>query len=642
MTQTVQPKTPLTLVAVAVAAAISPAWAQAQTLVNNEKIVVVGKVKAASETVVDQQALEKKQAATLHDVFSGEPSVAVGGGSSVAQKIYVRGLEDTMLNVTIDGATQAGYIYHHQGRLSVEPELLKQVEVEAGAGAATSGPGALAGAIRFETKDPNDLLKDGQNFGATLKTGGSTNADAVKGSATLYGRLNDNWSLMGTWSGADYGNQKDGKGQVQQYTGSEQQAQFAKVVGEFDSQRLALSYDRRQDEDYRLHRPHWVPSSKNTPLQQETLRETVSVNYGLNPVDNPLLALKVNVYQTEASLEHINGPYGTYKGSLKSNGLDLRNTSELGKHAVTYGVDYREDKGRLAGSGNVDREEGSVKGIYLQDNFQATERLLLSFGGRYDSYKLDEPRAKQSFSESGFSPNAGLVFEVNDNLSFNANWAKALRGTQVKELYVLDYYKNAADRREEKARNYELGVDYHQGGFQASAKVFNTKIDGGVGQVSKAVLGNLGTLENKGFNARVGYSWDSFSTGLSFSRARPELNGQPLSDESLAIGTAIGDTWVADFNYRASDSLEFGWQGRFVERLTNVASGFQPKAGYVVHDVNARWQPWQQHDFSLNLAVKNLFDKHYYDHATYANTGAVAQGLPEAGRDIRLTATLVF
>jgi len=87
--------------------------------------------------------IERLQATDLSTLFSNQSTLAVGGGSApVAQKIYVRGFEDTMLNVTVDGAQQIGELYHHQARLQLEPELIKTIELDAGSGAATAGPGA--------------------------------------------------------------------------------------------------------------------------------------------------------------------------------------------------------------------------------------------------------------------------------------------------------------------------------------------------------------------------------------------------------------------------------------------------------------------------------------------------------------------
>ena len=114
--------------------------------------------------------------------FKKYPNVHVGGGGlPIAQKTYVRGFVDTLMNVSIDGATQAGEAYHHQESVFLlNPLLLKAVQVEAGAGAATNGPGALAGAIRYETKSASDLLREGQDWGAIIRGGYATNDEGWK------------------------------------------------------------------------------------------------------------------------------------------------------------------------------------------------------------------------------------------------------------------------------------------------------------------------------------------------------------------------------------------------------------------------------------------------------------------------------
>ncbi|SDK77850.1 TonB-dependent receptor domain-containing protein [Billgrantia gudaonensis] len=594
-----------------------------------------------SDAMVDDDTLRRYQADDLQDIFSGLPEVSVGGGGSpVAQKVYVRGLEDTLLNVTVDGAAQSGYLFHHQGRLMVEPELLERVEVAAGAGEATNGPGALGGAIRFVTKDPDDLLRPGERVGGLLKTGYFSNTEGYKASASLFGRLTDDWSAMATLAKTDHGDYEDAEGNVQPYTETEVITGFAKVVGQLtDEQKLSFSYERNEDEAFRKHRPHWVPSFKNPVFDQEMVRETVTGKYRFDSADNDWLDLELTVYDTEASLEHIDGPYGTYLGTLDSYGVDLRNTSRLGDHTLTYGIDHRHDEGSL----NADQETGHVTGLYVQDDFQATDRLILSAGTRFDRYELDEEATGQEFSESGFSPNLGISFDATQRLNLYGGWARAIRGTQVKELFVLDHMVNAPDRKEETADNFEVGATYRHGNLYLSAEAFVTEIDDVVGERNySGVLENLGELETRGVSATIGYDWERLSASLSYSQSRPELNGEPLSDDNWSLGTSVGDSWVANLNYRATDSLDLGWSGRLAERLTDVADGYPEKAGYGVHDVYARWQPLTDDRLTLSLTVNNLLDKQYFDHASYAVYGDVAAGLPEAGRDVRMNVAYRF
>lgn len=634
------PRRPLCL-AIALLGASSMAHAQQAQELDSLQIIAE---RLDADRVVDETDIERRQASDLRDIFANQPDVSVGGGAPAAQKIYVRGLEDTQLNVSIDGATQSGNLFHHQGRLLIDPELLQRVEVVAGAGDATNGPGALGGAIRFVTKDPDDLLRPGEDFGARLSTGYYSNTEGFRASSSLYGRLTEDWSALATLTHTDHDDYEDAEGNAQPFTGTERQSGLVKLVGQLtDEQRVALSYDRSEDQAFRLHRPHWHPSARNAPLDQEVVRETFTGRYGFDSLTSDWLDLDLTVYRTEASLEHIDGPYGDYIGAMQTHGGDLRNRSQLGDHSLTFGVDYRQDEARLASPlYGTNREEGRVVGLYLQDHYQLTDRLQLSAGARYDWFELDEELTGNRFEESGLSPNLGFSFDATDRLNLYGGWARAIRGTQIKELFVLDYYRNAEDRREETADNYELGARYQHGNLYLSAEAFVTRIDDVVGIVDRATLGNLGDLKSRGISASIGYDWDRLSASLSYSRTRPEIDGEPLSDDDMAIGTSVGDTWVANLNYQATDSLELGWTGRFAERLTNVANDYPEKAGYGVNDVYARWQPLVDDQLTLALRVNNLFDKQYADHASYGDATDVAQGLPDPGRDIRLSVSYRF
>jgi hemoglobin/transferrin/lactoferrin receptor protein len=611
-----------------------------------ETVVITGQKSSALSIEIDQDALEKMQAIDIEDIFRKEAEVSVGGGSAVAQKIYVRGLEDTLLNVSIDGATQSGYLFHHQGRISIEPELLKQVQIQAGAGDATNGPGALGGSIRFITKDPEDLLHDNERFGALLKGGYYSNNDAYKASASLYGEMTDNWSAMGNIVQSEGDNYQAGDGNEQPYTDYDQQVGFAKIVGRFSqNQKLSLSYDRRVDDGEKLHKPNFTVSKRNTAFDQKALRETSTLKYSIDPSDYDWLALETSAYFTDNHITH-DGPYGEFQGGVETYGFDIRNSSLLSQNSLTYGIDYRNDVATLQNHSvanyDTDEDKGLVYGVYLQGNIPLTQTWLLSIGTRYDIYQLDDA-IKQSFKNKGFSPNASLTFTPNDELSLYLSYAQAMRGVQVKETFVLDYYQNAADRKEEKAENVEFGIGYQIYGIGLSAKVYHSTIDDVVSSMSnapipgpRAILGNVGELKTNGVSLAANYSWESVQTSLSYSHNKVQLNDQPLTDSAFGLGVSTGDTIIADLTYQATNSLELSWNSRFVTRLTDVAEGTNEKLGYGVHDIYGHWLPLNDDSLRITLSVKNLFDKQYQDHATYGDYGPGADGTAEPGRDFRI------
>ncbi|MCS5562622.1 MAG: TonB-dependent receptor plug domain-containing protein, partial [Oleiphilaceae bacterium] len=356
--------------------------------VSLDPIQVTADREADADTVVDAETIERFQADDLEDVFAGQPDVSVGGSNSIAQKVYVRGFEDPLLNVSVDGATQAGALFHHSGRLSVEPELLKQVEVNAGAGRATEGAGALGGSIRFVTKDPADLLRPGESAGALVKLGSFSNTDGYKASGTAFGRLSDNWSTLVSVSQSDHEPFKDGSGDRIAGSDARQQLGFAKLVGQLPAdQTIKLSHEVRTDEGERPQRPQWVVSGFNRLYELDGRRDTTTLNYGYAPAGNALVDLEATVYHTESDIEqNVEDRWGRYFGFSRNIGGDLRNTSRFGEHSLTYGVDYREDKVNAGYQEDkrAEQQTGEVLGVSLQGDLWLTSRLLFSAGARYD------------------------------------------------------------------------------------------------------------------------------------------------------------------------------------------------------------------------------------------------------------------
>ncbi|PML76949.1 TonB-dependent receptor domain-containing protein [Enterovibrio norvegicus] len=606
----------------------------------DETVVVTGNPLQAADVTIDASQLEKSQASDLNDIFRTSSEVSVGGGTDYSQKVYVRGLEDTMLNVTIDGAVQAGSLFHHQGSLFIEPELLEQVDVSAGAGRATDGAGALGGAIKMKTKDPRALLEAGEQFGGRVKTTYSDNTDGFKTSATGYGALSDKVTVLASLGYTEQDDYEDGNGDTAEYTGFRNKFGFAKIVGELtDAQTLTFSYERKEDDATRYARPHMGDFSRNYPLLQSTYRDTATLNYLLDS-GSTWLNLDTTFYYTDLNLERFNDPrFGTYIGNTESIGGDIRNTSTFEQLTLIYGTDFRRDESTFSGGNQTFVDKGDQVGVYLQGDYSLTQSMMLSAGARYDHYALDEDlrdgdsRSEGTdISDSGFSPNVAATYFITEDVNVILGYAEAFRGPQVSELWLLDYAYSANDRKGETAKNTELTVNWSFDNGYLSATVFDSKIEDVVDRES-SIFENVGTLDNQGFTVSAGYQLESVAATISYSRAEPELNGVPLSDGNMNIGTATGDTLVTTVNYFATDDLEFGWTGRFVDRLTDVPDGSEEKPGYGVHDLYAQWMPISGEDLALTASVKNVFDKAYRDQASLSED---FNGTFEPGRNIKL------
>ncbi|MCG8534978.1 MAG: TonB-dependent receptor [Pseudomonadales bacterium] len=641
---------------------------------NVETVVIVGK---ATNTEVSSAELEAYQANDLSDIFRLTPSVSVGGGASgLAQKIYIRGLEDSMINVTVDGAPQTSTLFHHIGRVTIDPALLNEVEVQAGAGEATSGAGAIGGSIRFRTKDINDLLDSDSTSGWRLKASHFSN-DGEQYSATVYGRLSDTWGILGYYNLNDLNNAQDGDGEELDGTAANQDLAFFKVSGEIgDNQHLSLSYEKRNEEGEFARWPNWTPA-EGAPLNEgKGDRETFVTNYLLT--QNDMLNLEVTAYHTQSGFER---ELFTWRSDITSYGFDVRNSSAFDIHRITYGIDFRDDEVK---SGTFDgdseyKEEGQVLGLYAQVHSYITDALVFSYGLRWDDYEFEQlienedgdPLAATDSSKASF--NVGFDYNITDELMFSLGYAEASRGKEVSDGFNVWGTTIDPDLKPETVANTEAAIEYSTEDLYAKVAIYRSVIDDVIfDQNSGAVFyENVGTVETQGLEAEVGYRVNAdLEVYLGFSSMDAVLDpadGVYSADygeldlnayEYGALGTSRGNTWNFNLNYYLTTDVTFGWNVTYVQSLNDldvlhrsVELGWidEPqtidKPAYVVHDVYAEWLPVEH--LQVNLAVINLFDKTYRDHSSVGDYTAIpgweiVSGYNEPGRDVRLSATLIF
>ncbi|TKB02822.1 TonB-dependent receptor [Alteromonas portus] len=648
-----------------------------------ERVAVVG---AATNLSITAEDIEQFQANDLADVFRESPSVSVGGSVGVAQKIFIRGLEDAYLNVTVDGAQQTSTLFHHIGRVTLDPDLLKQIDVQAGAGEATSGPGAIGGSIRFKTKDAQDLLRGDEQFGGRVKASYFSN-DGTRYSGSLYGKLSDTWGLLGYYSTVDRDNFEDGDGNEVLGTAADQDLMFLKASGYIaDNQYLSLSAEQRDEEGEFSARPNWVVLEGAPLYPSEAERDTYVANYRFD--HSAMVFLEATAYQTSSSFR---GGRFDWLSEIDTYGFDIRNTSDVTNHVFTYGIDYRKDEVESGpGTGPVQNaEEGSVLGIYAQAHSNITPELLLSYGVRYDNFDFqqeiliddyygtpvtDEP---SGLDDNELSFNAGLEYQLTEAWTLGLGYAEAARGKQIGDGFTLDEYLYdgedvpvvASDVVPETVTNIEASIEYSANNLNARLSAYESTIDDVLfsGYQGNSVFNNIGDLESSGVEFNLAYRWDSVDLYFGFSSVdvelmpREDLYSVPYNSidingyEFVGLGNSRGDTWVLGADYTVTADISVGFNITMVDDI-NIDTLHQAlengwtdslyslnKADYTLVDIYGEWEV--TNDLSVNLAVTNLFDEAYIDHSSvgdYSEVFPSVVGPQEAGRDIRLSVTYDF
>nr|WP_278345781.1 TonB-dependent receptor [Alteromonas macleodii] len=648
-----------------------------------ERVAVVG---AATNLSITAEDIEQFQANDLADVFRESPSVSVGGSVGVAQKIFIRGLEDAYLNVTVDGAQQTSTLFHHIGRVTLDPDLLKQIDVQAGAGEATSGPGAIGGSIRFKTKDAQDLLRGDEQFGGRVKASYFSN-EGTRYSGSLYGKLSDSWGLLGYYSTVDRDNFEDGDGNEVLGTAADQDLMFLKASGYIaDNQYLSISAEQRDEEGEFSARPNWVVLEGAPLYPSEAERDTYVANYRFD--HSALVFLEATAYQTSSSFR--DGRFD-FLSDIDTYGFDIRNTTDISNHVFTYGIDYRKDEVESGpGVGPVQNaEEGSVMGIYAQAHSNITPELLLSYGVRYDDFDFqqqiliddyygtpvtDEP---SGLDDNELSFNVGLEYQLTEAWTLGLGYAEAARGKQIGDGFTLDEYLYdgedvpvvASDVVPETVTNIEASIEYSANNLNARLSAYESTIDDVLfsGYQGNSVFNNIGDLESSGVEFNLAYRWDSVDVYFGFSSVdvelmpREDLYSVPYNSidingyEFVGLGNSRGDTWVLGADYTVTADISVGFNITMVDDI-NIDTLHQAlengwtdslyslnKADYTLVDIYGEWEV--TNDLRLNLAVTNLFDEAYIDHSSvgdYSEVFPSVIGPQEAGRDIRLSVTYDF
>ncbi|MCG7635952.1 MULTISPECIES: TonB-dependent receptor [unclassified Alteromonas] len=648
-----------------------------------ERVAVVG---AATNLSITAEDIEQFQANDLADVFRESPSVSVGGSVGVAQKIFIRGLEDAYLNVTVDGAQQTSTLFHHIGRVTLDPDLLKQIDVQAGAGEATSGPGAIGGSIRFKTKDAQDLLRGDEQFGGRVKASYFSN-EGTRYSGSLYGKLSDSWGLLGYYSTVDRDNFEDGDGNEVLGTAADQDLMFLKASGYIaDNQYLSISAEQRDEEGEFSARPNWVVLEGAPLYPSEAERDTYVANFRFD--HSALVFLEATAYQTSSSFR---GGRFDFLSDIDTYGFDIRNTTDISNHVFTYGIDYRKDEVESGpGVGPVQNaEEGSVMGIYAQAHSNITPELLLSYGVRYDDFDFqqqiliddyygtpvtDEP---SGLDDNELSFNVGLEYQLTEAWTLGLGYAEAARGKQIGDGFTLDEYLYdgedvpvvASDVVPETVTNIEASIEYSANNLNARLSAYESTIDDVLfsGYQGNSVFNNIGDLESSGVEFNLAYRWDSVDVYFGFSSVdvelmpREDLYSVPYNSidingyEFVGLGNSRGDTWVLGADYTVTADISVGFNITMVDDI-NIDTLHQAlengwtdslyslnKADYTLVDIYGEWEV--TNDLRLNLAVTNLFDEAYIDHSSvgdYSEVFPSVIGPQEAGRDIRLSVTYDF
>ncbi len=616
------------------------------------------------------------------------PSVTVDGNARYSRKVYIRGMEDKFSVVTIDGARQEGQLFHHSGDQTFDPAMLKLAEITLGGNSALSGAGAINGSFKYETKDPSDLLSEGESVGARVKTGYQTAYERFTTNVAVYAQLNDELQLMGIINYSEDGDLYiPGKDDVTSKQGELKSGLVKLVFVPNDANEFKLTFNTYQDGGKRqlsgekagalyLHDDHNYNSLN---------RDTVTFEHRFDN-GSDLVNLKTNLYYNRQYMERdalveeygdwkkVNGAWEfTKDGDLSipdreynvtTIGGDIRNISWVGEHELTYGFEgYKAEQWIDSGLGhytsgskqgqtkNYDMDGGTVTayGIYAQDAFEINDFRFVT-GLRYDVHELGGV-FKGKYDQ--LSPKFQGEYQTTDNLKLRIGYGRLFKGASLPETLTMKAASDVkqSDTKAMTGNNYEAGFDYDMSGLLMADDAilgftaYQYDLDNQMHPTkNNTTLVNQYDVEVWGVETVFTYSIEDFALYANHSYSDGEQTSLKNGKKSHMNKTGIHNI-KAGFKYDLTSEFVFGWDSRFVpgNDYKDEDGDKIERAGFATHNLWAAYVPDFAKDLSLNLAVDNLFNKQYAEHTGFGiSWGSDKYTSYEAGRNFKASVAYSF
>ncbi|WP_372004277.1 TonB-dependent receptor [Tistrella mobilis] len=616
----------------------------------------------AGSLTVTREDLERRNPATLKDVFAGEATVSVGGGQPVAQKIYVQGIEETNLAVTIDGARQNNKVFHHNATTLIDPALLKAVRVDPGVAPADAGPGALGGAIVYETADAADLLDPGEMAGGYVSTSWDSNGNTFTKGGSVYGRTTDGFEGLAFFKQADGDNYEAGNGREVSGTGAALQSILAKGAWESaDGHRFELSGEQVQDDSVRPFRAN-IGRLTNRPADDrlyDLRRRNLVATYEDTTREgmwNPRVVLGWNetdlgVPSPDDTVVYSHGETTSLSGRVENRMFFTPDDS------VTAGVDFYDDEASYKDRSSDMAETATNVGVYAQARLQPIDPLRLSFGLRGDQQWFEGVNGTE-IDHAGLSGNASVAWDVRDDLTLKAGYSNVFGGVTLAENFILsERWTYAQGIKPVRSNNVTLGAEYRHEGFTFAAGVFRSRFKDARNEAFYETLPNGGgrdytrgaeltsDFETEGYTLSAAYSWGPGFARISYTDTDLTIDGKPGdSDLGLYLGTPVGQLIAVEIAHR------FETMGLLIgstveaafENDDLVSQGNRSLEAYQALNLYAEYTPDLVNGLTLRGEVNNVFDQAYADRTTYGQEFSNVDPIYEPGRSFLIKATMAF
>ena len=635
--------------------------------------------------------VKAQQASTLADALRKTTSVQIDEeGGQQGSLIFIRGFTQDQVSVRVEGAPKNFNQVRHGGAGTVwlEPNMYKSINVIPGVASNVYGNGSLGGVILLETKDPIDVFKPGEDWGASITAGLETNAESKNIAIDLAKQVTNNFALSSTLVVRDTEQYEDGEGKkaLLGATGSEDQNLLLKGVLDLnDEQRLELAYIGLRKE-YTA-RTTTGSGAYTSPSDTEVDDNTYTLQYNFTPTNNPYVDVNLRLSQANTKRwrlkegEAIPAIWQVDTSYFEAENISLFSQSEAINHELRFGVDYTYDDVNTAytnSDGSAQTAERTQYGAYLSDTINFSEQLQLVASVRFDNFENDFQDAPAT-SESAVSPKLAINWRpFNESLmrglEFYGVIGQGFRAPSVHEARADDEPNcgrrgcsariDNPDLKGESSNSWELGLRFSQSqiftdndqldwqiGYidnQAEDYISSTEVDSykedidGDGKDETVIVyqyQNVDKANISGIEISMNYTNDHWFAAVTAQNidgeyASGKYEGTKLPNISPASANVSFGGYFLDGKSRAGIDISHRSSREFVQRSRD-----RTRQSYTIYDAFASYQINSQ--WLLQLRVENLMDE-LYSKRTIVNIDGEDATTYAAGRNVKLNFSYQF
>ncbi|MCG5549014.1 TonB-dependent receptor plug domain-containing protein [Halorhodospira halochloris] len=296
---------------------------------------------------------------------------------------------------------------------------------------------------------------------------------------------------------------------------------------------------------------------------------------------------------------------------------------------------------------HIDGQQGSTRwqaGVFAQHEWQATDRLDVIYGARYDDASIDQDNT---------SVEGGIVYALAPQMQLRANYAQGFKYPDTRDLYT-DTHTPAGDLNlgarvirggkteaheldPEESENLEIGLRGRLGTprereLRYDLSAFYTEIDNRIEQVRYGNQGyrtfyNIGKSRARGLEAAIEADWSpKFGTDLSVTWLE-DASWREVTHEGLDyefIPNAPEFSGIASIRWQPSEAWSLQARARFTDEYYTATDDDEVDESYTTVDLNANYRPTNWEGTRFYAAVDNIFDEGN-DSSLYADPGRFAR-----------------